>query len=226
MIRMTSAWWPLAELRLETPRLVLRVPTETDLYALADLAALGVHDPLVQPFAYPWTDASAAERARSVLQHQWRQWGQWTADKWALELAVLCDGVVAGLQGVSAESFAVLREVSTGSWLGREHQGRGIGTEMRAAVLHLAFAGLGADYALSTAFADNPASLTVSSKLGYADDGLQRQVRRGEAAVARRFRMDRATWLATETVPVSVHGLESCQAMFGRPAPAPGGEGR
>ncbi len=42
---------------------------------------------------------------------------------------------------------------------------------MRAAVLHLAFAGLGAQHAVSGAHDHNTASLTVSRKLGYRDDG-------------------------------------------------------
>jgi RimJ/RimL family protein N-acetyltransferase len=217
MSRMNPDWWPLAQLRLETPRLELRVPTESDLYALAGLTALGVHDPQVQPFVVPWTDASPAERARGTLQYQWRQWAHWAPERWALELAVVRDGVVVGIQSMSAQNFAVLREVSTGSWLGLEHQGQGTGTEMRAAVLHLAFAGLGADFALSGAFTDNAASLAVSRKLGYADDGIEREVRRGKPAVSRRLRLDRATWHATARLPVTVHGLEPCRAMFGLP---------
>ena len=67
-----------------------------------------------------------------------------------------------GAQDVRAHDFAVLRTVSTGSWLGREHQGRGRGREMRAAVLHLAFAGLGCLIAQTAAYADNGPSLGVS----------------------------------------------------------------
>jgi RimJ/RimL family protein N-acetyltransferase len=223
---MNPDWWPLAQLRLETPMLELRVPTESDLYALAGLAALGLHDPEVQPFAFPWTDAAPVERARGVLQYQWRQWGHWAPEKWALELAVVRDGVVVGLQAVSAENFAVLREVSTGSWLGLEHQGHGTGTEMRAAILCLAFEGLGADYALSGAFTDNPASLAVSRKLGYTEDGIERSVRRGEPAAAQRLRLDRPTWRASARPPVTIHGLEPCRAMFGLPAGAESGHER
>ena len=40
-----------------------------------------------------------------------------------------------------------MRTVGTGSWLGRPYQGRGIGKEMRGAVLALAFDGLGAEVA-------------------------------------------------------------------------------
>jgi hypothetical protein len=55
---------------------------------------------------------------------------------------VLSGGVVVGSQGIGGRDFAVLREVHTGSWLGLRYQGQGIGTQMRAAVLHLAFEGL------------------------------------------------------------------------------------
>jgi len=57
--------------------------------------------------------------------------------------------------------------VSTGSWLGMRHQGKGFGTEMRAAILMLAFDHLGAKTARSSAFTDNPRSLAVSRRLGY-----------------------------------------------------------
>jgi RimJ/RimL family protein N-acetyltransferase len=42
---------------------------------------------------------------------------------------------------------------------------------MRAAALHLAFAGLGAREATSEAFADNRASNRVSQTLGYEPNG-------------------------------------------------------
>ena len=218
MTRMDSAYWPLAQLRVQTARLELRLPSEKQLSALAALAAAGLHDPQVQPFAIPWTDASPAERARSTLQYQWRQWADWQPSKWSLELVVIDDGNVVGIQSMSAHDFATLREVSTGSWLGIEYQGQGIGTEMRAAILHLAFAGLGAQSAASAAFTDNPASLAVSRKLGYADDGVELYVQRGQPATSQRLRLDRATWEATRTVPVTITGLESCMEMFGLPA--------
>jgi RimJ/RimL family protein N-acetyltransferase len=215
MTCVNRAWWPLAALRLLTPSLELRLGSPADLAALADLAADGVHEPHVQPFAVAWTDAPPAERAQSTLQYQWRQWGGWTPEKWSLDFTVLSEGTVVGTQSVSGQDFAVLREVSTGSWLGRAHQGKGIGTQMRAAVLHLAFEGLGALYATSGAFADNHASLAVSRKLGYADDGIERYVSRGKAVKSLRLRLDRETWQRTRSVPVTVQGLEPCLPMFG-----------
>src|SRR5262249_20797510 len=108
--------WPLAGLRLrmtlaaaaggEGKRLELRLPDDNDLAALATLAETGVHDPAVQPFAVAWTDAEPAARARSVLQYHWRCLGKWNPADWELNLAVICDGVVVGSQGVSATDYA------------------------------------------------------------------------------------------------------------------------
>jgi RimJ/RimL family protein N-acetyltransferase len=210
-----SQWWPLGGLRLQTPRLELRMPTDSDLDEVASLAAAGVHDPDVQPFAFPWTDAPPADRARGTLQFHWSKRAAWKPENWTLDLVVVHKGAVVGIQGMVATDFAVLREVRTGSWLGQRHQGEGIGTEMRAAVLHLAFAGLGAQYATSSAFTDNLSSQAVSRKLGYADDGIERRVSRGRSATMRRLRLDRETWDATHTVPVTLVGLEPCLAMFG-----------
>lgn len=212
---MDSDLWPLTMLRLRTPRLELRPPSDRDLADLARLAALGVHDPQVQPFAVAWTDVPPAERARSVLQHHWRLLAAWTPEHWGLQLVVVHEGAVVGTQGMSAHDFGVLREVGTGSWLGQGYQRRGVGTEMRAAVLQLAFAGLGAEYAISSSFIDNAASLAVSRKLGYVDDGVEQRVRRGHPATARRLRLDRRAWEAARQTRVSIEGLEACLPMFG-----------
>jgi RimJ/RimL family protein N-acetyltransferase len=215
---MVSSRWPLRDLRLQTDTLELRWPSLDDLEALADLAAAGVHDADVQPFQVPWTDVSPEERARATLQYHWSQWGLWKPSDWSLQLVVLRDGAVVGTQGMGSREFAVLREVQTGSWLGRRYQGQGIGTEMRAAVLHLAFEGLGARQAVSAAFEDNLASLSVSRKLGYRDDGIEWCSVRGRPVLSRRLRLTRADWRAARTAAVRIHGLPPCLPLFGLPA--------
>ncbi|GAA3428445.1 GNAT family N-acetyltransferase [Streptosporangium sandarakinum] len=205
--------WPLFGLRVTTPRLELRFPSLDDLDALAGLAAEGVHDPGVMPFLFAWTDAEPDERARSTVAFHFRQWGAWTPEKWSCSFVTVVDGEVVGTQEIGATDFAVTRQVDTGSWIGRRFQGRGIGTEMRAAVLHLAFAGLGAGHALSGAFADNLASLGVSRKLGYVPDGVEIRSRRGEAAELHRLRLARDAWTARDDI--AIHGLEPCLPLFG-----------
>ena len=212
---MITDHWPLLGLVLRTPRLELRFPDLDRLSELADLAAAGVHDPAVQPFTAEWTDVPPAERATNVLQWHWGTWSRWRPADWSLGLVAIAEGRVVGTQGVEGRDFADLREVCTGSWLGLAHHGRGLGTEMRAAVLELAFAGLGAHYANSEAFADNHASYGVSRKLGYADDGVSRHLIRSVPVVGRRLRLDRAAWAAARRVPVEIEGLTNCLPMFG-----------
>jgi RimJ/RimL family protein N-acetyltransferase len=207
--------WPLFGLRLRTPRLDLHLPSLDELDELAGLAAEGIHDPAVMPFDVPWTDAEPAERARQTVQHHWGTWSAWKPENWVLNLVAVMNGTVVGTQGLRAKDFAVVHEVSTGSWLGLRHQGRGLGTEMRAAVLHLAFAELGAEYASSGAFLDNAASLAVSRKLGYQTDGLTRQRVRNAAVTQQRLRLSRAGWEKHRLIPVEVEGLNACMLLFG-----------
>ena len=206
---------PVYGLVLRTPRLELRLPSYEQLAALGELAGEGVHDPALMPFTVAWTDQPPADRARSVVQHHWEVLSRLSPQRWTLAFAVLCDGVPVGFQDMGGTDFAVLREVATGSWLGLRHQGRGIGTEMRAAVLELAFAGLGAGHAISAAATDNPASQAVSRKLGYAADGIERVAVRGRASEHVRLRLDRDAWAAHRTVPVTIEGLEPCRELLG-----------
>ncbi|MER6105228.1 GNAT family protein [Streptomyces sp. NPDC001832] len=212
---MNPQHWPLYGLRLRTPRLELRLPGLELLDDLASLAAVGVHPPAEMPFTVPWTDASPAECGKAVFQHVLATVANWSARDWTLSLAVLHEGKVVGRQDVAAKHFAVMGEVSTGSWLGLAHQGQGIGTEMRAAALHLAFAGLGARTAVSAAMTDNPRSLGVSRRLGYLPDGLEVAAVRGAPVTLQRLRLDRARWEEYRAVEVTVEGLERCRAEFG-----------
>ncbi|GAA3653085.1 GNAT family protein [Nonomuraea antimicrobica] len=205
--------WPLFELSVTTPRLEVRYPTLDDLDELADRAAEGVHDPGLMPFYVPWSGAEPAERARSTVQYHFRSWGAFTADDWSIDFVVVYEGTVVGTQGIMATNFPVTREVRTGSWLGRRFQGQGIGTEMRQAVLHLAFAGLGAQHAATGAFEDNHASLAVTRKLGYRDDGFSLHDRQGKPAVSRRFRLAREDW--RELPGFEIHRLDRCLPLFG-----------
>ncbi|MFE7325677.1 GNAT family N-acetyltransferase [Streptomyces sp. NPDC057565] len=207
--------WPLYGLRIRTPRLELRLPDLELLDELAGVAADGVHAPDRMPFTVPWTDGPPAERGRAVYQHVLSTVANWSVREWVLSLVVLHEGKVVGRQDLGARDFAVTGEVHTGSWLGLVHQGRGIGTEMRAAVLHLAFAGLGARSAISSAMTDNPRSLGVSRRLGYLPDGLEVAALRGARVTLQRLRIDRDRWEEHRTVDVRIAGLDACRKDFG-----------
>jgi RimJ/RimL family protein N-acetyltransferase len=216
MVAMGS-YWPLFDLELRTPRLVLRPHRDDDFPGLLDAIDAGIHDPAEMPFSQPWTDAEPAVRRRNAVQFWWGTRAGWQTDAWNLELVVLFDDRPIGVQDLSAKRFAVLREVSTGSWLSRPYQGRGLGKEMRAAVLHLAFEGLGAAVARSSAFRDNLSSAGVSRALGYRENGEYRHAPRGEPKVAVGFALTRDEWVARRDTfpPVEVSGLEPALEMFG-----------
>lgn len=212
---MAHPYWPLFDLRVRTPRLEIRLPTDDDLVQLVAVADEGIHDPATMPFTTPWTDVPAPERRRGSLQFWWGQRASWRPEQWSFTGAVFVNGEPIGVQDLTATSFATLRTVTTGSWLGRAHQGQGLGKEMRAAILHLAFEGLGAVEAYSAGFHDNPASLGVSRALGYVDNGAQLVLRRGTPDRMRNVRLDRDTWAAHRRDDIVIEGLAGCREMFG-----------
>lgn len=210
---------PMFGLEVRTPRLVLRYPDDEDALALAELGALGVHDADATPFSIQWTSVPPPHQQRNTLGFIWDQRSTAQRDDWNLPLVTVVDGEVVGSQGLEGSSWSVLREVGTGSWLGQAHQGQGIGREMRAAALHLAFAGFDAVRATTGAWVDNPSSLAVTRHLGYRPNGEVRCVRKGEAVVMRRFAMDRADWEANRRDDIELVGAEPVAALFGTERP-------
>lgn len=208
-----SDHWPTFALRITTPRLCLRLPDTDELAKLADLAVRGVHQLGERPFLTPWTD-TAEDRVDTVLGGHWERLAQWQPSNWRLGLGVFRDGDPLGMVNLRAHDFAVLREVSTSSWLGLEHHGQGFGTEARTGLLSLAFDHLGASDATTEVFPDNHASQGVSRKLGYQPDGISRDVRGDEVLVSDRLRLTAARWAEVDHCPVVVDGLDHARSMF------------
>jgi RimJ/RimL family protein N-acetyltransferase len=86
---------------------------------------------------------------------------------------------------------------------------------MRAAVVHFAFAGLGAEYCLSAAFHDNHPSHAVSRKLGYQQVGRRRALRRDQPDWLIGYELARRQWEATRRDDVRIDGLDECRDLFG-----------
>lgn len=211
--RTTPSPWPLFDLVVRTPRLELRARTDADLMELVAVVRAGIHDPSWMPFLVPWTDLPSPELERSFLRFMWSTRAGWSPADWRLPFVVREHDRAVGVQEVRGLGFATSRSVETGSWLGRDHQGRGIGTEMRAAVLHLAFEGLGAQAATSGAMASNAASQRVAQKLGYEEVGTAIVAPRGVPVEERRYLLRRERW--RPTVPVTIEGLGPCLELFG-----------
>jgi RimJ/RimL family protein N-acetyltransferase len=207
--------FPPLGLTIEAGPVVLRGISDEILPELCDLAVRGIHEPAAMPFFVPWTDAPRDRLARNTAAYHWRARAEFTPDAWGLHLAVFHEGRLVGTQGFEASDYLVTRTGETGSWLGIEFQGRGIGTAMRQAICAFAFDHLDAAAITSGAFVDNPASLAVSRKLGYRPNGIRRLKRReGELA------LNQALVLAPDDLvrgphPLRVSGVDELRAFIG-----------
>jgi RimJ/RimL family protein N-acetyltransferase len=210
-----ASLWPLFDLRVRTPRLELRLPTDDDLEAMVATALRGIHPPDEMPFSVPWTRAISPAFERAFLQYHWGQRAGWEPDGWSLNLGTFRDGEAIGSQTVEAKSFGLLRVVDTGSWLGEAFQGQGYGKEMRAAVLHLAFGGLAAEVAQTAATQENAASLGVTRSLGYEPNGVRYEAIEGRRRLMRHFRLTRERWLERRPFEAEIEGLDGCLELFG-----------
>ena len=114
-----------------------------------------------------------------------------------------------GASDISAGDFPILRQFETGSWLGREFQGLGLGT------LTPGFDGFGAVYVTTSAYHDNSPSLGVTWSLGDQPEGRRRERRREDAADPLRFRMPREHFATIRRSDIELVGVEAALPLLG-----------
>ncbi len=213
-----TAWrdiWPLHDLLLTTPRLRLRPVRDEDLPGLVAASLAGIHDPHRMPFAVPWTREEPRTIALNTALNVWRHRTEVSPDEWSVSFAVLLDARVVGRQDVRARHFLDLKTVETGSWLTKAQQGKGLGKEMRAAVLLWSFDHLGAECAETAAFDGNAASQGVTESLGYRRNGERlKRIAPGETAVSHEYRLRREEFKRPEWV-LQVEGHDEVARLFG-----------
>lgn len=185
---------------------------EDELLRLCERAAGNVLTPEQAAFMGPWTQIESPRFEREFMRFHWRARAEWSPERWQLLLGVFADGELWGSMDGLAVEFPRLRSVKTGSWLLPQARGRGLGTEMRAAIVQLFFA-IGAREVRSSAHPDNAASLGVSRALGYVEDGTEMISTAAGGIEAIRVRLRREDWTPREDVAIS--GLEACSALFG-----------
>jgi RimJ/RimL family protein N-acetyltransferase len=181
MLTLEEVFPPFA-LRISCGPLELKVLRDNDLPELVELVRGGILAPgLPMPFLRAWHEDAFAPGSpdgfpTTSLKWWWTQRATFAPDEWRLALVVRRDGALVGMQDLHANDFAQTRQVMTGSWLGRAHQGTGTGTLMRQLVVGFAFDELGADQCESGYIVGNRASAAVSRKVGYVDNGRRRIV--------------------------------------------------
>ena len=212
----TDRAWPLFDLAVRTPVLTLRYASDNDLEYLAGFRRGRVVVRGEEPFdgeSSFYMDSPGAER-RAVLG-EWGARSRTSAEWWHLSFAVVVDDEVVGQQNITANDFGRLRTVNSFSFLAHDRRRQGLGREMRSAVLHLAFAGLGARRAESDAFEDNAASLAVSRSLGYEPNGTMVAPRPSGPAIMLRYLLTRERWERDRRTDVVIDGLYPCLGVLG-----------
>ncbi|MDV3223536.1 GNAT family N-acetyltransferase [Intrasporangium sp.] len=210
---MTTVVWPVQGLWLRTADVDLRVMTEADLASVCDSFPADVEqDPAATRYAL--LDEGSNRRA-VVAQSYWRALGTWSPASWALPfVARNGDGDVLGMQWLEGPDFSTDRVVDSASWLVAEVRGRGLGTQLRTAVLELAFRHLGAGAAVSSAVVANAASLGVSRSLGYRDTHTSVLEHSGETL--QHVRLERDAWVASgRGASVRIGGVGPALPYFG-----------
>jgi RimJ/RimL family protein N-acetyltransferase len=209
--------WPLFDLTLITPRLTLRLGRDEELDRLArDSVGRVLPTGQAEFMDTDWTQLPSPAYERGFMQFHWRARADWSPEAWSLQLIGFDGQTPIGGFGLMAENFARERTVRTGSWLLPDRRRSGLGTEARAALLHLSFAEFGAREARSEAHPDNAGSRGVSRALGYEEAGQAAKTRpSGDSTPRVQIRLMRERWAQMQSIPVEVTGLDACRDMFG-----------
>jgi len=223
MITLEEVFPPFA-LTISCGTVALRVLRDDDLPELAELVRGGIDAPgLPMPFLQAWHEEPFAPGTpdgfpTTSLRWWWGQRATCAPEEWRLALAVRRDGVLVGMQDLHARNFGQTRTVLTGSWLGRDHQGRGTGTLMRQLAVGFAFDELGAQRCESGYIVGNHASAAVSRKAGYVESGrrpIVQGTRNGPVAVDEQRVAVTPDTFVRQGGAVTVEGAEVLRRFWG-----------
>jgi RimJ/RimL family protein N-acetyltransferase len=208
--------YPPLDVRVVTPRLELHGATDDLLERLVPVVRSGkaAADPPPWDDPHPFYEPDPDARVHKWLRGIWRGRGTVRPELWRLYFVVIVDGEPVGMQDLIGDEFALFKTVETSSWVSSDARQRGIGTEMRSAILHLAFEGLGAAEAHSEAGVDNTGSNGVSERLGYERNGSSWATHQDKPVLGQRWRLERKTWLAQRRDDIVLNGVEECRAAL------------
>ena len=215
--------FPPFGLRISCRTLRLAVLRDEDLPELVELVRGGIQVPdLLMPFLRDWHQqpyqpGDPYAFPATSLSWWWSQRSTFAPEEWRFALTVRHKGELVGMQDVHGRHFPQARHVLTGSWLGRSHQGQGIGTLMRQMVVGFAFDELGVLECESGYVEGNAASAAVSRKVGYVDNGHRRivqNVQDGAQGVTERRVLVTPETFRRPGDPVTVEGARRSEGSY------------
>src|SRR5687768_6039945 len=91
------AYWPIFDLKLETPRLLLRPATEADLPVLAGLVPTDAEPDPRLPH-HPAIDDPRLRRGIALFQSYWDSFATWNPSHWRIGFVVRQGDEIVGMQ--------------------------------------------------------------------------------------------------------------------------------
>ncbi len=158
---------PMAQLPLETARLVLRTYGQADAPHIVAL----LDDPVMADFLMVTPQPFVAFDARQLVKAAWRRLA--TGRGFDLMIVAKDGGTPIGGVGVGLHDEGARAEL--GFWVGRNHWGRGYATEAAARLIDFARDSLGVSRITATAAEGNAASRRVLAKLGFVETGREQR---------------------------------------------------
>ena len=154
---------PMAQLPLETERLILRPYGQDDAPAISEL----LDDPVMADFLMVIPQPFVEFDARQLVKAAWRRLT--TGRGFDLLVVPRDGGAPVGSAGVGLHDEGVRGEL--GFWIGRAHWGQGYASEAAARMVAFARDTLGVSRITATATVDNAASRRVLEKLAFVETG-------------------------------------------------------
>lgn len=155
---------PMAQLPLETERLLLRPWRQADCGAVTRL----LDDPQMAEFLMVIPQPFVPFDAQTLIRAAWRRLTTGRGFDLAIALTDSPDAPI-GSAGIGLSGTD--RRAELGFWIGREYWGRGYATEAARALMDFARKSLRIGDFTATAAEDNAASIAVLRKLGFSEAG-------------------------------------------------------
>ena len=212
---------PLYGLRLRTDRLELRWPDEEELVALGRLARDRV---CTSPERCPSWCRGPIDIGRAGLRGRVRRIttsvvrDSWQPHELAARAGRLGRGRADRRAGASSDTSSRPRGELSHGLLARAEPSRasGYGTEMRAAILELAFHGLGASGGALHGARRRPTRRCGSRRSWATSRTREAWIEvRGERRLDRSMRLTRDRWIDQERISVRISGLEPASRYLG-----------
>lgn len=151
---------------LDTPRLLLRMPTPDDATRIQELANNYEVAKMLAILPYPYTLQDAYSFI-GMVKEDWE-----SGDTYTFAIIHKAENALIGVIGLGNNRRHLRGEM--GYWLGEPYWGQGYTSEAARRVVRFGFETLGLERISASYFAHNPASARVMEKAGMRYEGLLR----------------------------------------------------